>query len=209
VVVSEKVRLLVAAPAPVRLGIRVALGNAVEICADAETAEQAIRAAKREQPNACLIAWNLAGGGRTAVRGVTRAVPQTSTVVLADEITADAMLEAVRAGAVGYVPSTTSIEQLHRIIAAIGANEAVLPRNLIRELLLEVRSSGGGTDGLTGREVQILGMLRRGHSTATIASRLDIAPVTVRRHISGLVRKLGVESRAELVDLSQDRTVVW
>ena len=48
------------------------------------------------------------------------------------------------------------------------------------------------------REAQVLGMLRRGHTTAAIADRLEIAPVTVRRHISELVHKLGVENRAAL-----------
>ena len=63
------------------------------------------------------------------------------------------------------------------------------------ELLLELR----GSEGLTGRESQVLGMLRRGHTTAVIAERLQIAPVTVRRHISELVRKLGVEDRWSLI----------
>lgn len=53
-------------------------------------------------------------------------------------------------------------------------------------------------DGLTGRESQVLGMVRRGHTTAAIADRLEIAPVTVRRHISELVHKLGVEDRSAL-----------
>jgi DNA-binding NarL/FixJ family response regulator len=134
------------------------------------------------------------------VRGVTRAAPGAAVVVLADECDVDAMLEAIRAGAVGYVPGGVSVDRLHKLIKAIGADEAVLPRALVRELLLEIRASGRASDGLTGREAQVLGMLRRGHTTASIAKRLDIAPVTVRRHISELVRKLGVESRSELTD---------
>ena len=70
---------------------------------------------------------------------------------------------------------------------------------MVLELLLELRSGGAGGDALTGRESQVLGMLRRGQSTAAIAERLQIAPVTVRRHVSELVRKLGVEDRSELV----------
>jgi DNA-binding NarL/FixJ family response regulator len=80
----------------------------------------------------------------------------------------------------------------------VAANEAVVPRSMVLELLLELRGGGGGADALTARESQVLGMLRRGHKTAEIAERLSIAPVTVRRHISELVRKLGVEDRAAL-----------
>jgi DNA-binding CsgD family transcriptional regulator len=70
---------------------------------------------------------------------------------------------------------------------------------MVLELLLEMRSGGAGGDVLTGRETQVLGMLRRGQSTAAIAKRLQITPVTVRRHVSEIVRKLGVEDRTELV----------
>ncbi len=65
-------------------------------------------------------------------------------------------------------------------------------------LLLELRGGGVGPDALTAREAQVLGMLRRKHSTSEIAAQLAIAPVTVRRHISRLVSKLGVENRAAL-----------
>jgi DNA-binding NarL/FixJ family response regulator len=70
---------------------------------------------------------------------------------------------------------------------------------MVLELVMELRGGGSGTDALTSREAQVLGMLRRGHSTGAIAERLGIAPVTVRRHISELVHKFGVEDRSELV----------
>ena len=64
---------------------------------------------------------------------------------------------------------------------------------------LREATAAGIEAGLTEREAQVLGMLRRGHTTAQIASRLEISPITVRRYISDLMRKLGVESREELV----------
>jgi DNA-binding NarL/FixJ family response regulator len=57
---------------------------------------------------------------------------------------------------------------------------------------------------LTVREAQVLGMLRRGQSTSSIAMRLGISPVTVRRHISTLVKKMGVQDRAGLAQLDQE-----
>lgn len=192
-------RVLIADRAATRLGMRVALdGGDVEICAEADTAEQAIRAANAQQPDVCLIAWEIPGGGSVAVRGVTRAAPRASVVVLSDTAEAEVMLEAVRAGAVGYLPGLLGPERLRKVLAAIDANEAVLPRALVRDLLTEIRSAGGAAGELTGREVQVLGMLRRGHSTASIAQRLGITPVTVRRHISETVRKLGVADRSDL-----------
>jgi NarL family two-component system response regulator LiaR len=120
-------------------------------------------------------------------------------VVLAEERDDDDMLDAVRAGAVGYVPGNLSAPVLRRIISAVAANEAVVPRSMVLELIMELRGGGAGADALTNREAQVLGMIRRGHKTATIAERLHIAPVTVRRHVSELVHKLGVEDRSGLV----------
>jgi DNA-binding NarL/FixJ family response regulator len=133
------------------------------------------------------------------VRGVGRAAPLCSVVVLAQSGDADDMLESVRAGAVGYVPGALDADRLRRVFRAVSGSEAVVPRAMVIELLAELRGARPAANGLTGREAQVLGMLRRGHSTAWIAERLQIAPVTVRRHISELVHKLGVESRADLV----------
>ena len=192
-------RLLIADLAPIRIGIRIALAGRVDVCAEAGNAEEAIRAAKFEQPELCLIGTMIPGGGAAAVRGIVRASPATRVIVLADAADAEGMLEAVRAGAVGYVPGHVGAERLCRIVDAVLDSEAALPRAMVLSLLNEVRY-GAEVDGLTSREAQVLGMIRRGHSTAAIADRLQIAPVTVRRHVSELVRKLGVSNRAELIE---------
>lgn len=193
------VRVMIADHAATRLGIKMALGDEVSICAEADDAEQAIRAAKRLQPDICLVGRDVAGREMSAIRGISRAAPNCLVVVLADVRVVDDMLDAVRAGAIGYVPGPLDGDHLRRVIEAVVAGEAVIPRSMILELLLELRSGGAGGAMLTGRESQVLGMLRRGQSTAAIAERLQITPVTVRRHVSELVRKLGVEDRSELV----------
>ena len=192
--------LLIVDNAPTRAGIRIALGESVIVCAEEGEPEGAIRAAKREQPDVALIGREIKGDWRAAVRGVCRAAPMCSVVVLAQAGDADDMLESVRAGAVGYVPGPLDAERLRRVFRALGGSEAVVPRSMVIELLSELRDARSTENGLTGREAQVLGMLRRGHSTAWIAERLQIAPVTVRRHISELVHKLGVESRSDLIE---------
>lgn len=194
----RRVTVLVADRAPMRLGIRMALGG-VEICAEVEDAPQAIREAKRLQPDVCLVGREIAGDGMAAVRGICRAAPNSAIVVLAQVSDADDLLDAVRAGAIGYVPGVLDAARLRRVLGAVIAREAVVPRAMVLELLMELRGGGSGADALTGREAQVLGMLRRGHTTAAIAERLDIKSVTVRRHISDLVRKLGVENRSALM----------
>lgn len=202
---TRRMRLLIADHQATRLGIRMALGGDVEICAEADDAGQAIRAAKREQPDVCLIGRGLPGDGLAAVRGVCRAAPATAVVVLAEVRDVDDLLDAVRAGAIGYVPGGLDPVRIRRIIAAVAANEAVVPRAMVLELLMELRGAGNGSEALTSRETQVLGMLRRGHSTGEIGDRLKITPVTVRRHISGLVHKLGVEDRSALTAAGRAR----
>ena len=196
---QPRLRVLIAEVDATRQGIRLALADDVDLCAETADAEQAIRAAKREQPDVCLVGRDIARG-LAAVRGICRAAPASAVIVLAPVGDTDDLLESVRAGAVGYVPGALDADRLRRIVRAASAHEAVVPRSMVLELLLELRSQATSKDGLTARESQVLGMLRRGHSTAAIAERLDIAPVTVRRHISELVNKLGVEDRSALIE---------
>lgn len=195
----QNVRLMIADHPAMRHGISMSLNGNVRICAEAGTAEEAIRAAMRAQPDVCLVGRGLGGPDLATVRGICRAAPNAAVVVLAPHRDDDDMLDAIRAGAIGYVPGAVDPAVLRRIIDAVAEHEAVVPRAMVLELLMELRGGGVGADALTAREAQVLGMLRRGHSTAAIAERLHIAPVTVRRHISELVHKLGVEDRSSLI----------
>jgi DNA-binding NarL/FixJ family response regulator len=195
--------LLIADGPVTRVGIRKVLDGGVEVCAEAGDADQAIRAAKREQPDLCLIGADIKAPRYKTVRGIARAAPRAAIVVLAHEADVEDLLDSVRAGAIGYVPGPIDADHLRRVVRAVAANEAVLPRSMVLELMLELRGAGTGGDSLSSRECQVLGMLRRGHSTAEIAQRLEIAPVTVRRHISELVHKLGVGDRSALVAMAQ------
>jgi len=193
-------RLLIADDAATRVGIRMALGDQVMVCAEAQDAGQAIRAAKREQPDLCLVGREIPGDGLAAVRGICRAAPRAAVAVLARAPDVDDLLDAISAGAVGYVPGALNGASLRRVVAAVRDGEAVVPRSMMLELLLEFRAA---RSLMTAREAQVFGLVRRGHNTADIASRLGIRPVTVRRHVSDLVRKLGVENRGALVNVME------
>jgi DNA-binding NarL/FixJ family response regulator len=195
-----KASILIADHAPTRLGARIALSDEALICAEAGDADEAIAEAKRAQPDVCLVGLEIPGGGIRAVRGICQVAPGSAVIVLAGVSDVDDLLDAVRAGAVGYIPGGVDAERLRRIVRAVAHREAAVPRSMVLDLLGELRNTGSaGDERLTTRETQILGMLRRGHSTSGIASRLAISPVTVRRHISELMRKIGVSDRSELL----------
>jgi DNA-binding NarL/FixJ family response regulator len=194
------IRVLIAHHGLMRHSMRMALAGDTQICGEAADAEQAILQAKRGQPDVCIVGWDIPGEGLNAVQGILAVAPHTSVIVLSEKSDIDDLLAAVRAGAVGYLPGSLNEDQLRRVVRGVAANEAAVPRAMVRELMRELRTATS-LGGLTEREAQVLGMLRRGHSTGEIAARLQISPVTVRRYVSDLVRKLGVNGRADLVNL--------
>jgi len=197
---STPLRVLVADNAPTRYGVRMALDGLAVICAEAPDRKGAVEAAETHRPDVCLIGRSLSGGGIRAVREISASVPRTAIVVLADRPEIDDLLAALRAGAIGYMPVGFEAAQLRRAIAAVRTEQAAIPRSMVRQLVDEIRSFESVIQGeLTLRERQVLAMVRRGDSTARIAQHLDISPITVRRHISVLVRKAGVAGRADLV----------
>ena len=165
-----------------------------EVCAEASSGQEAIRAAKREQPDLCLVGRELCGDRLRVVQAICRAAPRAAVVILAEDHDIDDFLDSIRAGAIGYVPEAVDAERLRLVVRAIAAREAVVPRSMVLELVLQLQRN---RDGLTARECQVCALLRSGHTTE-IARRLDISSITVRRHISDLVHKLGVEDRAAL-----------
>jgi two-component system nitrate/nitrite response regulator NarL len=182
----------------IRIGVRIVLEGAVQVCGEAGDAEDAIRVARREQPDISLVGLDLPGDGIVAIREICGVAPGTAAIALASSQDADDLLACVHAGAVGFLPAGIGAVALRRAVVAVHAGEAVVPRALVLALVRELQRAAGGGSGLTARETQVLGLLRRGRSTAAIADRLGISSVTVRRHISASMHKVGAEDRTAL-----------
>ncbi len=97
-------------------------------------------------------------------------------------------------GAIGYVSDGLDGERRAPIVRAAAAREAIVPSAMVLELLLELRGNGAGAGALTMREAQVLGMLRRGRSTASLGERLEIAPVIA------LDQGVALDQRASLTE---------
>ena len=121
----------------IRLGVRIALEGAVEICAEAGDTEHAIRAAHREQPEICLIGLDLPGDGIVAIRGICGVAPGTAAIALAPSQGADDLLACVHAGAIGYLPSSIDAASLRQVVAAVRDGEAAVPPALVLPLVRE------------------------------------------------------------------------
>jgi DNA-binding NarL/FixJ family response regulator len=197
--------LVVAAHTATRAGIRLLLERAgFVVCAEAASATAAAAAALRERPELCIVHSGLPGGGIPAVGLIKMRVPATAVVLLAQHAEADELIDALRAGAAGYVLEATSPESIGRALEAVRRGEPAIPRELLGALADEFRARGlrrrvsvpgRPTAELTRRQSEVLELLRRGMSTAEIAERLLISPVTVRRHLGLALGKLAARDR--------------
>jgi DNA-binding NarL/FixJ family response regulator len=123
----------------VRLAVRTRLEDAgFEICAEADDAESAVAAAMREQPDLCLLDVVLTGGGLAAIRALRAAAPEAAIVVLTDAAHEDLFLEAVRAGASGFLLKTMDSARIPHAVRDVVDGKTALPRSLFALLLDEL-----------------------------------------------------------------------
>ncbi|HVR05879.1 MAG TPA: response regulator transcription factor [Solirubrobacteraceae bacterium] len=192
----------------IRMGVRKALqGGGFDVVAEAADRDGAVEAVLREHPDICLLDINMPGGGIKAVAILAHAAPATAVVMLTVSTSPQDMLAALRYGAKGYLPKDTSPARLPAALGGVLKGEAALPRTLVGRVLHEFRhlpdpqEAPVHVDGvqLTTRESEILRMLRAGRSTVEIGERLSLSPVTVRRHISTGMAKLGAADRDEAI----------
>jgi DNA-binding NarL/FixJ family response regulator len=188
-----------------RLGVRMALmRGGFQVVGEAADGDEVLSAVLRERPDVCLLDVSMPGGGIETARRLAEAVPSTSVVMLTVSTNTEELLAALRAGAVGYLPKDTSPDRLPAALCGVLKGEAALPRTLVGRVLKEFRAFAidsalnpvrVGKVQLTPRESEILRMLGSGLTTLEVADLLSLSPITVRRHISAGVAKLGVADR--------------
>src|ERR1700733_7677405 len=210
--VTELTVLLADDHVPTRTGVRLALEAAdLRVVAEVGTAQSAVIEAIRLQPAVCLLAIHLPGGGIEATKRIREALPKTKIVMLTGSERDEDLFGSLRAGADGYLMASTSVDRLPHAIRGVVSGEAALPRQMTARLIREYRNRGrrpapslggmGQTIELTVREFEVLEHLRKHERTVVIAGELGISEITVRRHVSAALRKLGVSSRREAVNL--------
>jgi DNA-binding NarL/FixJ family response regulator len=197
--------------APTRLGVRMALEEAgFEVCGEAATAPAAVEAAVRERPDVALIDVHMPGNGIAAARQISALLPDTSIVVLTVSRDDEDLMDALQSGAKGYLLKDIDPRRLPLALQGVLDGEAALPRSLVAKLIDEFRhreETGvrprGPLARLTSREWEVLDLMRQGRTTADIAQRLYVSPVTVRTHVSAILRKLQVPDREAAIRVAE------
>jgi two-component system NarL family response regulator len=209
---SELLRVVIADDhAPTRAGVRMALeADGCRVVAAVADGPKAVAAALEERPDVCLLDIHMPGGGVRAAAEITSALPDTAVVMLTASRDDDDLFDALRAGASGYLLKDMDPDRLGAALRGVMDGEAALPRSLALKVMRQLQtparrrllpSKGSPVSKLTSRETEVLELMADGFSTEQIADKLFIGKVTVRTHVSNVLKKLRVPDRDGAVRL--------
>jgi DNA-binding NarL/FixJ family response regulator len=189
----------------VRLGLRALLEGEPDIAVvgEAGTAAEAVEAVGRLQPDLVLMDIRLPDqSGITACQQVRQRWPAVQVLMLTSFADEELVLEAISAGAAGYVLKQVGNDDLLRAVRAVGRGDAALDPTITRQLLERVRRAehaahGAAFHDLSDRELAVLAQVTEGKTNAEIAEALILSEKTVRNHVSTILEKLQLTNRIE------------
>lgn len=198
--------------ASVRLAVRAALEvDGFAVVADVDSGPAAVRAVLEHRPAVCVLDVHMPGGGGIeAAEELSRLAPETAVVMLTASADDDDLFAALAAGAKGYLLKDVDPDRLGAALRGVLAGEAALPRALAARVMASFAEAPQraprrtALPGLTARESEVLDLMVAGLSTEQIAARLYVGQVTVRTHVSNVLKKLKVSDREAAVRLARD-----
>lgn len=177
--------------------------KAATIVAEASNGAEALEAARKTQPDVIVMDMDLPTvNGVEATRQLLAEHPGAKVLFLSASDTRDKVLEAVEAGASGYLIKTASPDEIANAVKRVHSGEAVFAPSLARVVLDEFRrlSTGGShrprrgpLDALTDREREVLQLMAEGRSNGAISERLHLSRKTVEAHVASIFSKLGLQ----------------
>src|ERR687886_2809738 len=186
-----------------RSGLRSLLEEEGFEVADAPSGEAALVALPHFQPDVIVMDLNMPGmSGVEATAGAVEAMPGVGVVMLTINRDDERVVDAVRAGALGYLLKDAELEDIVAGIRDAAAGRPVLSPAVTGAVMAEVRRTTprpaeSPAPELTARELEVLSLLARGCENAEIGERLFVSPSTVKHHVSHVLDKLGVENRLQ------------
>lgn len=214
--VTDLVTVMVVDDHPIwRDGVARDLADAgFDVVATADGVDAARRRAAAVRPAVVLMDMQLPdGNGAQATAAVLAVSPGSTVLVLSASAEREDVLEAIKAGAIGYLVKSASATELVAAVHATAAGQAVFTPGLAGLVLGEYRRiASAGSDAravdvprLTDRETEVLRLVAKGLSAKQIATRLGLSHRTVENHVQATLRKLQLANRVELTRYAIER----
>jgi DNA-binding NarL/FixJ family response regulator len=189
-----------------RTGLRNLLEEqGVNVVAEAGAGADAVKAVREHAPDVVVMDLNMPGmSGVEATRQITKISPLTRVLVLTISDQDGDVMDAILAGACGYLLKDASIQELMRGIEAAAIGESLISSHIAGKVLQRLRATSAQPDieatiraELSDREIQVLKLIANGKDNAQIAAELHISPKTVKNHISNILMKLQIDNRIQ------------
>jgi DNA-binding NarL/FixJ family response regulator len=189
-----------------RTGLRNLLDDQdVEVVGECGNGTDALQAVRELAPDVVVMDLNMPGiGGVEATRQISMVAPLTRVLVLTISDQDSDVMDAILAGACGYLLKDASITDLMQGIRSAAVGESLISPTIATKVLQRVRATGGSRrdaeliqSELSARELQVLKLIANGKDNALIAAELHISPKTVKNHISNILMKLQIENRIQ------------
>jgi len=183
----------------VRQGLKMflALDSELEVVGEAANGAEALKMVARLHPDVVLMDLLMpVMDGITAIGIIRSDFPEVEVIALTSVLEDASVINAVRAGAIGYLLKDTEADELCEAIKMAAKGQVQLSPQAVERLMREIRSPQD-PGKLTERETEVLRLLAQGRSNKEIASALHIGETTAKTHVSNILMKLGVLSRTQ------------
>ncbi len=189
----------------VRIGLAALLDGqeGIAVVAQAGSGDEAVRLARHFRPDVVVLDIRMPNGtGIDACRRITTGLEGTPVVMLTSHADADALFDAIDAGASGYVLKRVGSGELVNAVRTVAAGGSLLDPSVTRTVLDRLRNASrveeaGAFTTLTDQERRVLAHVADGASNREIGERMGLAEKTVRNYVSNVLAKLELESRAQ------------
>lgn len=201
-----------------RSGVRMELGDAVEVVGEADDVEPAVELILERTPDVVLLDVHLpGGGGQQVVEQVKQQAPEVRFLALSVSDAPEDVIAVIRAGARGYVTKAISGPELIESVRRVAGGDAVFSPRLAG-FVLDAFATMPAVDSpvaidpeldqLSPREREVLRLIARGYTYKEVAVDLSIATKTVEHHVSAVLRKLQLSTRHQLTRWATERRLV-
>jgi DNA-binding NarL/FixJ family response regulator len=186
----------------------------IEIVGAAPDGHAALRLAGERRPDVVVLDLGLPGiGGAAVLHRLRSQLPDIRVLILTANESPESLLDAVAAGAAGYLSKATTGEELRQAVIAIHGGGSVITPSLAGHLMREVAGTARGEGSpvrpvMSERELAVLRLVARGHTDREIAAELYLSPRTIQNHLTRIREKTGARRRSELARWAVERAVV-